>query len=81
MNPETRQEALRRHGLTESADGYDLTPQGFQRASRRALTLREQGDREAARMLALDPSNPLRWEYARCIQIDAYTAEVHHSGI
>ncbi|NEA52001.1 hypothetical protein [Streptomyces sp. SID10815] len=80
MNPEARQEALRYHGLVESKDGLALTVQGFRKASRRALELREQGDPEAVRMFTLDPGDPLRWEYCRCIQIEAYTDEVHRSG-
>jgi hypothetical protein len=72
---------LARHGLTETQDGFALTAQGFQRASRRALDLRKQGDPEATRILALPSDDPLRWEYARCIQIDAFTIEVHQSGI
>lgn len=74
------QEALERHGLTETPDGLALTLGGFHKASRRALDLRQQGDPEAVRMLALEPSDPLRWEYARCIQIEAFTTEIH-SGI
>jgi hypothetical protein len=81
MSPDARQGALQRHGLTETQDGFALTAQGFQRASRRALDLRKQGDPEAARMLALPSDDPLRWEYARCIQIDAFTTEMHCSGI
>jgi hypothetical protein len=81
VNPEVRQEALRRHGLTETRDGYELTALGFRRASQRALALRKEGDPEAARMLALDPGDPLRWEFARCLQIDSFVSEVHHSGI
>ncbi|MEU5030199.1 hypothetical protein [Streptomyces milbemycinicus] len=70
-----------RHGLVETPDGYELTLQGFQRASRRAQGLRQQGDEEAARMLALGPSHPARWEYARCLAIDSFTAEVYQPGI
>ncbi|MBL1104915.1 hypothetical protein JK361_09965 [Streptomyces sp. 5-8] len=80
MNHEGRQKALRRHGLTETQDGFELTAQGFQKASRRAQGLREQGDPEAVRMLALSPEDPLRWEYCRCIQIEAFTAEARASG-
>ena len=76
MNPDVRQEALSRNGLTETQDGYELTALGFRRASQRALVLREQGDPEATRMLALDPSDPLRWEFCRALQIDVFTAEV-----
>jgi hypothetical protein len=81
VNPETRQEALRRHGLVETQDGFALTAHGFRAASRRALDLRKQGDAEAVKILSLSPDDPLRWEYARCIQIDAFTAEAHDSGI
>jgi hypothetical protein len=81
MNSEARQDALRRHGLTETQDGFELTAEGFRKASTRALDLRKRGDPEAERMLVLSPEDPRRWEYARCIQIDAYTAEVHQSGI
>ncbi|MEU8588369.1 hypothetical protein AB0C59_15430 [Streptomyces sp. NPDC048664] len=81
MNPEARQEALSRHGLTETEEGFELTAQGFQRASGRALELRQQGDPEAVQMLALDPDDPLRWEYCRRIQMEAYTNEVNQSGI
>lgn len=45
MIPEERQEALERHGLTEGPDGFELTVRGFQRASRRALALRNEGGR------------------------------------
>ncbi|WP_371538426.1 hypothetical protein OG210_21990 [Streptomyces sp. NBC_00466] len=76
MTPEERQEALRRHGLTETQDGYALSLRGFQKAARRALDLRKLGDLEAARMLALSPEDSLRWEYARCLQIDAFTSEI-----
>ncbi|MEV5429086.1 hypothetical protein [Streptomyces sp. NPDC052701] len=75
------QEALERYGLTETSDGFALTLKGFQRASRRALDLRKQGDPEAIRVLALPPDDPLRWEYARCLQIDSFVSEVHHSEI
>jgi hypothetical protein len=83
MSPDARQGALQRHGLkeTQDGDGFALTVRGFQRASRRALDLRKQGDPETARILALPSDDPLRWEYARCIQIDAFTAEMHCSGI
>ncbi|PPS71979.1 MULTISPECIES: hypothetical protein [Streptomyces] len=81
MSPDARQEALRRHGLVETEDGFALTAQGFQRASRRALDLRKQGDLEAARILALPSDDPLRWQFARCIQIEAFTAEVRQSRI
>ncbi|MFI5977067.1 hypothetical protein [Streptomyces sp. NPDC051452] len=80
MNPEARQEALRRHGLTETQDGFELTAEGFQRASRRARDLRQQGDPEAVRMMALSPEDPDRWEYCRCLQIEAFTAEERASG-
>ncbi|MBZ6258904.1 hypothetical protein KVH22_25645 [Streptomyces olivaceus] len=80
-NAEQYLEALRRHGLTETEDGFALTVQGFQKGSRRALALRDQGDPEAIRMLSLAPEDPARWEYCRCIQIDAFTAEVRRSGI
>ncbi|MDC2953357.1 hypothetical protein PO587_02685 [Streptomyces gilvifuscus] len=77
MTPEEiRQEALERHGLEEGPDGFTLTLSGFQRASRRALVLRERGDREAVQMLALSPDDPFRWEYCRRIQIEAFTVEV-----
>ncbi|MCX4608698.1 hypothetical protein [Streptomyces mirabilis] len=81
MSPEARQEALERHGLTEGPDGLDVTLGGLQRALKRALALRDEGDEEAARMLALSPEDLLRWEYCRCIQIEAFPAEVHRSGI
>ncbi|MFD0210840.1 hypothetical protein ACFVH9_17305 [Streptomyces hirsutus] len=81
MSTEERQEALSRHGLVETEDGFELTLAGFRKASRRALDFRKQGDPEAARMLALGPSDPLRWEYARCLAIDSFTAEVHQSRI
>ncbi|GAA5078756.1 hypothetical protein [Streptomyces similanensis] len=77
---EERQEALSRHGLTETQDGFELTAEGFLKASRRALGLRRQDDQEAIRILALPSDDPLRWEYCRCIQIEAYTDEVHRSG-
>jgi hypothetical protein len=77
MSPGERQETLRRHGLTETEDGFELTLRGFQRA----LALRERGDREAARRLALNPPDPLRWEFARCLAIDSFTTEVHQSEI
>ncbi|PAN00524.1 hypothetical protein CJI59_16695 [Streptomyces sp. Alain-F2R5] len=81
MNPEARQEVLRRHGLTVTQDGFALTVRGFERGSRRALALRQRGDPEAIRMLSLRPEDPLRWEYCRCIQIDAFTAEARRSEI
>ncbi|MEU6651307.1 hypothetical protein ACWDA7_13925 [Streptomyces sp. NPDC001156] len=81
MRPEERQEVLERHGLKETQDGFELAMRGFQKASKRALELRKQGDAEATRILALSPEDPLRWEYARCIQIDSFAAEVHRSGI
>ncbi|AMW13337.1 hypothetical protein A4E84_29875 [Streptomyces qaidamensis] len=81
MNPEARQEALRRHGLGETEDGFELTLAGYQKASRRALILRDQGDPEAIQILALASSDPRRWEYARCLAIDAFTADVRQSGI
>ncbi|MFJ3359553.1 hypothetical protein [Streptomyces anthocyanicus] len=79
MNPEARQEALTRYGLTEIEDGFEMTLVGFQQASRRALELRGQGDPEATRMLSLSPEDPLRWEYCRCIQIDAFTGDARQS--
>jgi hypothetical protein len=81
MQDRFRQEALAQHGLTETQDGFELTVYGFRRASRRALALRKQGDREAARILALSPEDPIRWEYCRCIAIDSFTAETHRSEI
>lgn len=48
----------------ESDDDFNVTLAGFQKAARRALALQAQGDQEAARMLALDTSDPARWEYA-----------------
>jgi hypothetical protein len=81
MQGRFRQEALERHGLEESPDGFQMTLRGFRAASRRALDLRKQGDPEAARILALPSDDPLRWEFARCIQIEAFTAEVRESGI
>ncbi|MET4646091.1 RES domain-containing protein [Streptomyces atratus] len=79
MGPEVRQEALERHGLTESQDGFVLSRRGFQKAARRARALRDEGDEEAARMLALDPDDPVRWEYARCLQIEAFHDEWYES--
>ncbi|MGR6973223.1 hypothetical protein ACU639_27155 [Streptomyces cynarae] len=81
MNPEARQEALSRHGLVETEDGFELTLAGFQRASKRAAGLRKEGDPEATQMLSLSPDDPLRWEYCRCIAIEAFSSEVYHSGI
>ncbi|MFJ8507734.1 hypothetical protein [Streptomyces avermitilis] len=81
MSPEERQEALERHGLTEGPDGFDITLRGLQKALKRALTLRGEGNEEAARMLALSPEDPLRWEYCRCLQIEAFSAEAYRSGI
>lgn len=78
---EERQEALDRHGLTESQDGFEVTLRGLQTALKRALALRDEGGEEAARMLALSPEDPFRWEYCRCIQIEAFHAEAHRSGI
>ncbi|OKI67550.1 hypothetical protein AMK15_06120 [Streptomyces sp. MJM1172] len=80
MTPESRQEALERHGLAETNEGFTVTLKGFQKGVQRALTLRAHGDEEAARMLALPPTHPTRWEYARCLQIDAFTREAHRSG-
>ncbi|MGW3734746.1 hypothetical protein [Streptomyces sp. NPDC005148] len=76
-SPEERQEALEEHGLTETQDGFVLSLRGFQKAAQRARALRDQGDQEAARMLALGPDDPVRWEYSRCIQIDSFSSEVH----
>ncbi|MFE9865895.1 hypothetical protein ACFYPZ_24675 [Streptomyces sp. NPDC005506] len=76
MSPEERQEALEEHGLTETQDGFVLSLRGFQKAAQRAWALRDEGDEEASRMLALDPDDPLRWEYSRCLQIEAFSSEV-----
>ncbi|MEU1366618.1 hypothetical protein ABZ454_10835 [Streptomyces sp. NPDC005803] len=73
MSPEARQEDLERHGLAEEPDGYLLSLRGFQAGMRAARALRDQGDEEAVRLLALDASDPLRWEYARCLQIEAFS--------
>ncbi|MFD9920627.1 hypothetical protein [[Kitasatospora] papulosa] len=81
MSPEDRQKALERHGLTEEPDGYVLSLRGFQAGMRTARALRDQGDEEAVRMLALDASDPLRWEFARIIQISAFTSYIHRLGI
>ncbi|MEV1096454.1 hypothetical protein AB0I87_13415 [Streptomyces sp. NPDC049952] len=81
MSPEDRQEALERHGLTEEPDGYVLSLRGFQAGMRAARALRDQGNEEAIRMMALDASDPLRWEYARAIQISSFSTEIHRSGI
>lgn len=81
MKHEARQEALSRHGLTEGPDGFELTAEGFRLASRRARELREQGDLEAIQVLTLPSDDLLRWEFCRCLQIEAFTAEVHQSGI
>jgi hypothetical protein len=66
--------------LVETKDGFALTVQGFQKASRRALALRGQGDPEAVRMLALSPEDPRRWEFCRCLAIEAFTNEMHSSA-
>ncbi|MFE0451624.1 hypothetical protein ACFW2D_10085 [Streptomyces sp. NPDC058914] len=81
MSNGARQEALSRHGLVETEDGYELTLAGFRRASKRAQDLRKQGDPEADRILALPSDDPLRWEFCRCLAIDAFTTEIHGSGI
>ncbi|MFD8685341.1 hypothetical protein [Streptomyces sp. NPDC059651] len=81
MIPEERQEALEGHGLTEAQDGFVLSLWGFQAAMRTARALRGQGNEEAIRMMALDASDPLRWEYARAIQIEAFSIEIHRSRI
>ncbi|MET7347434.1 hypothetical protein [Streptomyces mirabilis] len=81
MGSDARQAALERHGLTESQDGFDMTLRGLQRGLGRARALRAQGDPEALRMRALDPSDPVRVRYALCIQIEAFHAELHRSGI
>ncbi|WP_326755121.1 hypothetical protein OH738_10670 [Streptomyces hirsutus] len=75
MIPDERQAALERHGLRETPDGYELLLRGFQRASERALALRAQGDREAAWALALGPSDERRWEFCRCVALDALSRE------
>lgn len=80
MHPEVRQEALDRHGLTETQGGFTVTLKGFQKAAERARGLRAQGNQEAARMLALEPSDPVRWSYAKCLQIEAFSREAHESG-
>ncbi|MER0429922.1 hypothetical protein [Streptomyces microflavus] len=80
MHDERRQDVLQRHGLTETQDGFTVTLAGFQKAAQRARGLRATGNEEAARMLALDPADPARWEYARCLQIDAFSKEAHESG-
>jgi hypothetical protein len=80
MTREARQEVLERHGLVESGDGFTVTLKGFQRAAQRARDLRAQGNQEAARTLALSPDHPLRWEYARCLQIEAFTNDAAESG-
>ncbi|WP_328683174.1 hypothetical protein [Streptomyces sp. NBC_00343] len=80
MTREARQEVLERHGLVESGDGFTVTLKGFQRAARRARDLRAQGNEEAARMVALSPDHPLRWEFARCLQIEAFSNEMSDTG-
>ncbi|MGA5467816.1 hypothetical protein ACPCUK_03120 [Streptomyces arboris] len=80
MHDERRQDALQRHGLTETQDGFTVTVAGFQKAGQRAQDLRAEGNEEAARMLALGTTDPVRWEYARCLQIDAFSKEAHESG-
>ncbi|MFF3558939.1 hypothetical protein ACFYXS_02705 [Streptomyces sp. NPDC002574] len=67
--------------MTETPDGLDVTLRGYQRAMRRALELRAEGNEEAARMLSLAADDPARWEYARCVQLEGYWAEIHESGI
>ncbi|WP_406431592.1 hypothetical protein [Streptomyces sp. NBC_01589] len=56
-----------------------MTLTGFQKAAERVRALRDQGDEEAARMLGLDPDDPVRWEYARCLQIEAFHDEWYES--
>ncbi|MGW3499332.1 hypothetical protein ACWDMY_01120 [Streptomyces globisporus] len=80
MTRERREAALRRHGLTETQDGFTVTLAGFQKAAERARGLRAQGNQEAARMLALGTTDPVRWEHAKCLQIDAFSKESHESG-
>ncbi|WP_448319257.1 hypothetical protein [Streptomyces sp. CO7] len=75
MRDGRRHAELERCGLTETEDGLDITLWGYQSAMRRAQELRAQGNEEAARVLALSPEDPLRWEYARCIQLDALTRD------
>ncbi|MET9051777.1 hypothetical protein ABZW50_11565 [Streptomyces bacillaris] len=75
-----RQGALQRHGLTETQDGFTVTLEGFQRATERARGLRAQGNQEAARMLALGTADPVRWEYAKGLQIETFSREAHESG-
>ncbi len=75
MVPEDRWEPLEWLGLEEGPHGFTLTPSGYQRASRRARDLRDQGDREAASALALDPSDPRRWEFLKCLALDSFSRE------
>lgn len=76
----SRQEALERHGLVETPDGIELTLSGLQRASKRAVDLRAQGDPEAASALALEPSDPRRWQFMRCLALDAFSREPRGSS-
>ncbi|MEV5289949.1 hypothetical protein AB0K64_01755 [Streptomyces sp. NPDC053741] len=46
-----------------------------------ARALRDEGNEEAILMMALDASDPLRWEFARAIQISAFSTEIHRFGI
>ncbi|MFD7858536.1 hypothetical protein ACFV6B_30290 [Streptomyces microflavus] len=80
MTQARREAALLRHGLTETQGGFTVTLEGFQKAAERALGLRAQGNQEATRMLALGTTDPVRWEYARCLQIDAFSTEAYESG-
>ncbi|CAM5670238.1 hypothetical protein SCYAM73S_02478 [Streptomyces cyaneofuscatus] len=80
MTWEARQGALERHGLVESGDGFTVTLKGFQKAAERARGLRAQGSKEAARMLALGTTDPVRWEYAKGLQIETFSREAHESG-
>ncbi|MFI6606883.1 hypothetical protein [Streptomyces sp. NPDC050507] len=81
MATDERQEALERHGLAEEQDGFVLYLRGYQAGMRTARALRDRGNEEAIQMLALDASDPLRWEYASAIQIEAFSTEIHRSGI
>ncbi|MEU7366621.1 hypothetical protein AB0B92_13660 [Streptomyces hygroscopicus] len=67
--------------MIETPDGFTLTVRGLQKAAQRALALRAEGDEEAACIWSLDPGDPRRIEFALGLALDAFSREMHQSGI